>query len=215
MLLNEAISEIKTLLGFRSDLDEQIKSQLTRAQEYFQRGPVYPWFLLSEDATTTTSVGAQRVQLPGDFLSEFEDGALFYIPSNTELEEVALTKETYEQLMEEFERGAEGPPEGYCITGFYFRIFPIPDEEYTLRMMYYQKDTPISNLSTADTCLWLTHAPNCLIGHAGKKLASTVGNANALAVFKEMESSAIVQLNTENEARNMTNRELLMGGPAA
>lgn len=215
MLLSEAMLQVRTLLGFRTDLTQATLTQLTRAQEELERGPTYPWFLLSEEATTLTSENARRVQLPPDFIAEYEYGALWYVPDDVEVDELELDKKDYDDLRKSYGTTAMGPPCAYAKDGFYFRIFPLPDAEYTLKMLYYKKDQPISSVSTDATNKWLTYAPNVLIGKAGKILAIAAGNQMALGAFTEMETQGRVLLRTQNEEQKHTNRSYQMGGPEA
>lgn len=211
MTLAEALTQISSITGFRTDIATRAIVQLARAQEFFEKGPDYPWFLLSEESLIVTTVGENRLPVPTDFIAEYEEGALYYAP--TDEDQIPLEKEDLDYLKEFYGTTTEGVPESYSQDGTYFRIFPLPDDLYPIKMSYYQKATAISGLSTGDTNAWLTHAPDCIIGRAGKILAAGLRDIVAMDLFKEMESEGRVLLKVQNEEKKHSNRTYQVGGP--
>lgn len=211
MNLGDAIGLISTLMGFRGDLTTKAATALQLAQEHYERGPVYPWFLLSEDATIVTSIGERRIPMPTDFVGEYEEAVIFY--EDEDGEEQYLSKKDYDYLLKKFTSTTTGPPENYSADGLYFNLFPIPDALYTLTMKFYKKDTLISSLSNTGTNKWLTYAPNCLIGWAGQNLATGARDVVASARFQTLEAEGRKLLDTQNEERKHSNRQYQIGGP--
>lgn len=212
MTLDEAITQFSTLLGFRTDMVSKAPAMLTNAQAQYERGPVYPWFLLSEDSTILTELGDRRVPVPGDYIAEYEEGALFYDAQDGSDEE-PLYKYDNDYLMKKVGSKTTGTPKWYSQDGKYFNIFPLPSAaRYQLVMKYYKHDTVISSLSGSATNLWLTNAPECLIGLAGARLATGLRDNVALAQFQKMESDARAQLNIQNEEKKHSNRIYQIGG---
>lgn len=210
MLVSDALNQLSIGLGFRSDLAVRGPQQLARAQEMFEKGPDYPWFLLSEESEIMTSIGERRIPLPTDFLAEYEEGALYYDDETGD--KIELVKHDLDYLNRIYDTTATGAPEAYSLDGQYFRIFPLPDLRYQLKMLYYKKDVDPSLISTGATNQWLTYAPECLIGAAGKVLASGLRDNVAIAFFDSMEAKGRALLNNQNEQRKHANRSYQVGG---
>jgi hypothetical protein len=211
MTLGEAVDQVKILLGFRRDLDTSIKQQLNYAQVELEKGPTLPWFLLSEVNTTLTTVGGRRIIKPVDFIREYEEGALWYAPTGED--EIALEKADNDFLMAHYGTTATGKPEAYSLDGNYFKIYPLPDAQYTIKLLYYKHDVSISSLGDSSTNQWLTHGSDCLIGRAGRVLASGLRDRDAKAEFSDMEQRGRLTMYNENEARKHVNRTYQIGGP--
>jgi hypothetical protein len=213
MTLGDAIYMMQWLCGKRSDLENDIKIQLTHAQAHFEKGPTMPWFLLSEVAANVTTVSTQRLTLPDDFLQEYEDGSLFYAPTDGR-DEIPLEKGDYDEWMEYFGSTATGEPQAYSLDGRYYRIFPLADEQYPVKMLYYKKDVRCKDLGLDETCQWLTEGSDCIIGWAGNIIAAGIGARDAKATFNEMEQKGRMLLANQNESRKHVNRRYQIGGPA-
>jgi hypothetical protein len=214
MLLSRAVERIQLLMGNRSDLSTRAVAALQDAQDALEKGPRYPWFLISEEATIVTGIGERRVPLPTDYIADTIDNTLFYYPDDTEEESIELVKSGYEKLRLKFGTTGEGVPQAYAKSGLYYHIFPIPDELYTLKMKYYQKDTPISSLALSATNKWLTYSPDTIIGKAGMDLAVAFRDGNAYEKFKIMEQEGRQILTVQDAEQEVSEEELLMGGPA-
>lgn len=213
MILSEAISFMKVQFGFRTDLDTEIISMLGVAQEHFEKGPNYPWFLLSEESLVVTSPGERRIPLPDDFIAEYEEGALYYAP--TDLDYIEMTKEDNDYLTAFYGSRTEGEPEAYSQDGLYFRVYPLPDALYTLKALYYKKDVKVSSLSTTSTNLWLTHASDTIIGWAGVKLAVGLRDNVAKEAFMMLERQGRALMENQTEQKKHVNRSYQIGGPEA
>jgi hypothetical protein len=212
MTLDEALNQMKTILGFRSDLATTGPQALKLAQEYYERGPTYPWFLVSEDSSIRTSSTDRRIRVPADFVAEYEEGALYYDKEDGS-DLIQLVKKDLDYLTQKIGSATTGEPVAYSTDGLYFNIYPMPDDLYKLWMKYYRHDAGINTLSGSTTNLWLTYAPDCIIGRAGGVLASGLRDVVAAAKFKDMEMDARVELNIQNEDRKHSNRVYQVGGP--
>lgn len=213
MTKDEAMTFLSSIMGNRSDLTTRGPLMLKMAQSHYERGPEYPWFLLSESSTIRTQIGERRIPLPSDFIEEYEDGALFYDPEDGS-RQCELEKEDYDYLQEFYGSDCTGTPQAYSFDGLYFNIFPLPNALSLLRMKYYKKDVDITSLSGSATNKWLTYAPNCLIGWAGQNLAATYRDVVAANRFQQLENEARIVLDRQNESHKHSNRQYQVGGPA-
>lgn len=209
MTFDEAIADIQRGMGYRTDLSDEIVLELNKRMRILERRPVRPWFLLSEWHQTVLEIGEQRVQLPSDFLFEYEEGML-YIYDEEDLEDPwkELTKDD-EDFLRQYQLG-DGPPEFYSIAADYIVLFPVPDDEYIIKMKYYKKDAAIT--TGAGTNLWLTYAPDLLIAETGYIVAANIQNAVAMGRFREERAEASARFLVENESRMHDNRRYVMGG---
>jgi hypothetical protein len=210
MLRDEAVSLIALQLGNRTDLNTTIVQvmQLVQDTELEQTGVMLPWFLLSEDSTTTIAPGVRRVALPNDFILEDEDWGLGRENDNGDV--VWLEKCDYDVLLQKF-RECAGPLQAYSINGGYYYLFPVNnDAAEVLHMRYYAKAESVadSNIENA----WLKHAPDALIAFTGYYLAARVlQNMELASIFQAAKQAAFVRLANLNEARLHTNHRYQMG----
>ncbi len=214
MTRDEAVSRIQLKLGFRSDQAVNIQNALQDKQRLVEQRPELPWWLVTEVSSISTVVAEERVQLPTDFLREYEDPAggdqLWYFNgSAADVEDVwrVLVKHDMETLRDAYP--GTGSPRVYALTGDYFRIGPTPDAIYTLKMMYYKQDTVLtSNIENG----WLKHFPEILIGRAGVELGEPLRDAQAIEFFRNQYLIAEDMLDRAIESRAHVNRRYIMGG---
>lgn len=219
MTRDEAVALIQEQLGFRSDLSTNIITNLKFAQQTLEKGPTKPWFLISEDSFADLTSGEQRLALPTDFLQETDQAVLRYVPDDAETiaDEIDLVKDDYDTLRKNYEvkassdaDSATGAPEAYALLGDYFRIFPTPDDDYRVRMIYYASDTVLSSNVEND---WLKHVPLLLIGKAGKQIASALRDSVAASTFAQWENEGRLLLLSQTIEREFANRDMQIGGP--
>jgi hypothetical protein len=219
MLKSEAIATIKRRLGFRSDQDSNITFELQQAQIRLEkgillpngRGTFLPWFLVSEISDATTTAGEERVPVPSDFLAEYEDSALFYYDGTAADGErwLELAKDA-----EDFLRAQKlptGAPQAYSLSGGYFRLAPVPDDVYTLKIIYYAKGATISS-SLDEEPIWLLEAADMLIAEAGRRMAIPLRDTMAKDDFEKDLARETARLYARNEERIHDNRRYVMGG---
>lgn len=209
MTRDEAVARIKELLHYRTAGDDTVVEFMKLAQKELEEEPERPWFLLSEDATINTAIGEDRIPVPSDFIIEADEDALTYLPTSATEKPVPLFKDDLDELRATYANADAGAPEAYALAGMYFRIFPTPDDVYTLRMNYYFKDEV---LTTNIENRWLLHAPSILIGKAGLYVARTLKNTEAAQTFMQMEVAGRDRLIKHNIERGLANRELQIGG---
>lgn len=207
MTRDEAVAAIKVQLGFRTNQDAQIVTCLQQAQVKLERMATKPWFLLSEKATVSLVIDEPRLAHPTDYLGEYEENGLTYIPADNE-DPVALRKDDLD-ILKAYYKLTEGPPEAYAVDGAYFRIFPIPDDEYTMEMYYYQQDTV---LSTNVENNWLKYFPFLIMGEAGILIAGGLRDTAAMSIFNSWRKEGMVELYRDNEARKHANTSPQIGG---
>lgn len=210
MTRTEAVSIMQMVLGFRTDLSSQLITSLKLAQIMLERGPTKPWFLLTEAATIRTTIDEPRVALPSDFLMEEDNVHLYYVPDDTTLPPVKLVKDEFDVLKENYKEAEADKPQAYALIGNYFYLFPTPDDLYTIEMRYNAQD----DLFDADIENgWLKYNPYVLIGKAGWLVARSINNDVAASTFMSMEKEGRLVLAADDIERELSNRELQIGGP--
>lgn len=217
MLRDDAAGIAQTLLGFRGDQVANFATMFQFVQNQLEMGPIRPWFLLQEDSLVRTAIGDERIEIPADFIAECDELPLRYRPDDYPTDdEVQLRKDSYELLKKNFAPSTILPgvtqqiPQAYARVGYYFRIFPLPDANYAIRLIYYAKDTVLSsNIENK----WLKWSPDILIGKAGKLLATGLRDAGAYGEFAKMEAAGMDRLLRENEEQKVVNTTPQMGGP--
>jgi hypothetical protein len=213
-----ALDLIMARLGGRSNATLRANAliEMQLAQDFFtQKMPFMPWFLQIDytDAAFLTVAAQEYVALPSDFLRLDDDwGALYY--KNEERAEVdqwqAIRKSTYSLFKDKYFDGESQDPSLFDIVGQRLYMRPIPASARELRMLYYKKDT--SPTDTAATNLWLTYAPNWLIGEAGSVIAGLhVKDMEAAEFFAVLAKQAKDFLATETVARRVTGQSYAMG----
>lgn len=215
MIRSEAVALIKKRLKRPNDsaLDAQIVTEMQFVQEQVleESGDIRPWFLLSENLTTPTEVGESRVQVPNNFLDEYEEGSL-WILDPTDSEYKALGKGTFEDVRLEAtidEDDDPGMPQIYSLDGKYFRIKPVPDKVYTLQILVYLRDAVLA--SDSSTNMWLTYAAELLISETGLVVAQGyLQDAAATTFFTSRRDAAMARLHRQNEARKHSNMDYRM-----
>lgn len=208
-----AVASIQRLLGMRSDLEAEIILALQDAQVDLEAEPELPWFLVSEVSSITTTAAESRVPLPTDFIREAEEeegGGLFLFDSTADEDAqwVQLEKVNLKELRIAYQ-SSDGEPEAYALDDQYFRLGPIPDDTYTLKMVFYQKD---DLLDTNIENKWLAKAPELILGIAGRKMAEAIRDAGALQTFANMEARGRKRLEDFAVARQEEGRTRQMGG---
>lgn len=216
MIKEKLLQILKSRVGSRNypDADEMLLLELELAQrdDLEANGRATPWFLYSESATINTTIGEERIKLPGDFLREIEEGTLsIYWEELGKFVEVV--RDDYDTLSAKFLYSAPGRPTHYALEGHYFRLFPRPDNIYTIRMRYVQMDVSPVIVDNDKENLWMKWAPNLLLAVAGRRFAALhLLNVNLAAVFEGEETKSWDRLVTQSVARKNTNRKFIMGG---
>jgi hypothetical protein len=211
MTRTEVVTLLNYRLGNRTDLEDRILLEMAFVQDYILEGTgaFLPWFLETEMATSPIMAEEERVALPDDFLAEVEDQALWlYLEDSDENTMIELKKNDYDLLVAKYP--GTGRPQQYAIAGSYIIIKPTPDLEYTVKMRYYAKDTPIS--VSAGENKWLAHAADLVMAETGKIMAENhLLNAALATSFEKAAMIARDRLYKKHEARRHSNRTYGMG----
>jgi hypothetical protein len=214
MLRDAAVAMIKQGLGFRSDLDSEIVTEMRfQQEEILEQGATLPWFLLSAVSSLATGGTPETVALPSDFLLEYEEAALWFLDTTQTADEqwIKLSKtfidETKTSAIATWSDADVKPT--YSIVNKLIYLAPIPDDVYDLRIIYFAQDT---QLSSNVTNLWLTHAADLLIARTGLAIAEDIGNDPAVLKYEKRLQRADARLGAENEARQHTQMRYVMGG---
>lgn len=183
------IRTLQRRLGFRDDLQTEIVDVMNEVRVELDKDEIlgHPWFLMTELATATTTAGEHRVQLPTDYLNIAENVRLYWYNAEAEEDEDKwrqIVKAPY-RFSKELQPG-EGTPIYYDLIGDDIHIFPLPDDVYTIKMVYYGQtaayaaDTPERD--------WIKYEPELILAKALEHLAADlrdvelVGKAQADAM---------------------------------
>lgn len=194
----------------RSDLTSRIITEMQFVQENKLEGAEFlPWFLLSENLTEVTVANEERVAVPATFLREYEAGAL-WVYDTASVKWLELKKDDYDFLANKFPTEVQ-IPRYYSLDNNYFRLKPVPDIVYTLRIKCYLRD---SILSTNIENNWLKNASDWLIAEVGAIMAGQhLRNKKLSEEFKAEATKAKTRVYVTHEARMHANRDYTMGGP--
>ena len=219
MNLERAIANIKRDMGYKQTGDSEIIDCIADAQEQLETswpGELeLPWFLLSERSSTSQLGNEERLLLPSDFILEFEGDALWLQLENGG--ERRLWKYDADDLRSQVSQYSDQALQhalqlsrfSYALTGDYFRIFPKPDTAQTYKMIYYQRQTVMTDPSEENR--WLKYAPWVLIGAAGAEMCMGARDREAKAHFEAKKAAALQSISTFTLERKYANRRMAMG----
>ena len=216
MLKSSLLELLAMRVGNRTDADLQavLELEITLAQDTTleQNGRMKPWFLVSEQATAVLTPNEQRLPQPVDFLGEVEEGALYVLnPASSKY--VELKRDDFDFLDAKYKDNAPGLPKQYSLEGYrYYRLFPTPDQTYTVRQRFYERDTAFNLVASGAENRWLRFASDLLLAAGGWQFASKhLQNAQMATGFAGDITAAWARLKGENEMRKHTNRDYEMG----
>lgn len=218
MTRDEAVEAIQRRLGFYTKKDTEIQAEINIAQDAMERegvkmldgkGTFRPWFLVGEMFDAVTTIADERVAFPTGFLGEVEDAALWLIDpdADSDTAPIELSKDSLDFLTQNFP--GTGQPSTYTMLGTYFRLKPVPNAAYPLKIITYVADTV---LSTNITNRWLTYAPRVLWSKAGLEISIALRDAAAMKHFGSVFAESSTALFSTTEERMHTNRRYVMGG---
>lgn len=210
MQFSTAISLLKgRLSNYQSTVIEPtLKTEMNARQFMLEQEDFKPWFLLSESATTQTTALEERMEVPDDFIMEWEKGALEW-KLTTESIWKPLEKDDYDYLRKVY-TDVSGSPSGYDLAGKYFLLVPAPNVVYDLKMRYYAHQP--ENVNDTDENAWLKYAAEWLIAETGIVVANNyLSNDRAAQGFNAMRVEAKARIERLNTAREEANNERIMG----
>ena len=209
MTRDEIVAIVKARLGNRGGTlqDVSIQNELKLVQETLEASEFLPWFLLSETADSSTTANEERIAVPVDFIREHEEGFLYLYDAALDNPWVALPKIDLEDARRDFP--STGRPKVYALTNKYFRLFPIPDKSYALKMMYYQHQPVLSSNITNDWTSWFS---TYLVEKTFSQMARNFQmNLSKITAAEQLAAQAMAQLKLTHTQRALANRSLVMG----
>lgn len=196
MNLGEARNRLLDELWRTGEMTAEAEMYIAEAINHY--APKTFWFN-EERATANTYQGQKRYALPDDFmrmkvLSIIHDG-----------NEYELKRRTYEEMLELYPDDSEGVPEDYCLDRGEIWLGPVPNSNYTMRILYHK--APQTATAEAQTNIFLTYAPSLVRAHAGVEMSSKIlRDPNAAAMFAQTVNTELQALVSETNRRLMTGK---------
>lgn len=193
-------------------------------------GSFLPWFLRSEVTTAVTTIGEERVPVPTDFIREWDDDALWWFnpAANPNIgqnmwyplrkDDLHYNRMRFGSLWPSMAPPYPQPPpqpsipgpRAYSLDGKYFRIFPLPNQIWQLKIIYYANDAVLTS-DPASTNKWLTYAPNTLIGEAGYNVAATARDNDRMQYFEKIRDEALARAYVDTIGQDAEGQRYIMG----
>lgn len=144
----------------------EIRDAIQSAINFFE--PELFWFN-EQQATSATASGVEYYVSPDDYVQMY---ALSIARTDSMWE--TLEPLSLDQIEERNSSSRQGRPTAYCSFNEQFRLSPIPDNVYDLRLSYMKKLPEVFNDS--DTNAWLTEAEEMIRAKAKAILYLDVGH---------------------------------------
>jgi len=210
MTFDEIITLTLNRCGARAasvTLQEAALAELGLIQTRLEEAPEVPWFLLTEQTSTTLGLGEPRIPLPENFLLEEEEAHLWI--QNDGIWK-PLFKEEYDLIQATYSETEPALPKNYAIRGLYFFLGPTPDDTYPLRMTYYKsQDVPALGIENR----WAKYAPDVLIAELGKVMSGQyLSDYKKAASFERDIAIAQGRMLTKQIARDEINKAAQIRG---
>lgn len=184
-------SELQSAIGNwlnRSDLTANIPDFIALAEADMDRR-LRHWRM---ENRSTAVLNSQYSTLPTDFIEPLR---LFITSGDT----YKMEAESQAQLLDRRAGAANatGRPEYYAITSGSIEVFPSPDSDYTLEMLYVAKS---NSLSVSNTSNWiLQYHADCYLYGSLVHSAPFLEEDRRLAVWGALYDKAIDAINQDNE----------------
>jgi len=172
----------------RTDLDAQIPDFIRLAEERLRRELRIRQML--KVATASTTASDSTVSLPADFLA-MKEMHLDTTPVST------LTFQTTSNFFRNARVTDSGKPVHYTLLGSEFQFAPIPDSNYTLRMVYYYKPDLLSDSNPSN--LFLANAPDLLLYGTLAEAEPYLMNDERLATWAQLYERGLQALRTSDD----------------
>jgi hypothetical protein len=195
-------SDLKTTVANylgRSDLTSQIPDFISLAEIRLNRALRIRQML--QTATAQTTGGDATVGMPPDFL-ELRD---IYIAGNPRITLSYLSPSAFSR---DARADQSGRPVFYTTSGSEFILAPLPDTNYTLTMLYYAKQTPLSNSNPSN--VFMANAPDALLYAALAEAEPYLMNDSRIQVWAGYYQNAIDALNVSDESSGYSGVPLTM-----
>jgi hypothetical protein len=199
------VTLIEGRLGQRNGLYPRIVAEIRAAQDYYERQPELPWFLLTKEEIIASTA---LVDFPTGFLRETNEDTGLWVRVNDVL--LPLGKDNYSTLARSEDLRGTGIPQFYYTGTIGYELFPEPDQPYSLDAVFFKKDNPLDD--DLSTNLWLTYAPELIVSRAGFQMARYLRAPDLAQIFMADLAEATKSLYYGGVARDMGGRSLVMGG---
>lgn len=208
MTRDEAVTEIQTRLGFRTDQSANIILRMKMVQRLLEQGRTLPWFL--EESTTTAVAANGDLTFPTGFIREIREPTrlgVYYRDSDNAI--VRLTKMDDAEASAAFGQGdGTASPSAYSLGSTSFIFYPRQHVALDVTVKYYKHDTVLdTNIQNA----WLANAPDLIIGNAGASFAETLQNTSAYNECSQLAQVAWAALLAEKIEREIAGRQYILG----
>ena len=183
---SELKSSIADFLN-RDDLTSVIPTFIKLAEADMNR-KIRHWRM---EKRATATLNTQYTAFPNDFI----EGIRLMLTGTTEFR---LELITLSELMDKrSENNASGTPRFYALVDSSFEVYPTPDQDYTLEMLYYER---IDALSDSNTTNWaLTYHPDAYLYGALAHSAPYLGEDARSQVWAQLYQNAISGTNMEDQ----------------
>ena len=185
----------------RSDLTTQIPDFITLAENRLRRDVrIRPMLKV---VTTDTIAGDPTIALPSDFL-EMRDMHIDANPIHT------LIYQNPSNFFRNTKAGTltGGYPNNYTIMGSEFQFAPIPDSNYTLRMVYYAAPTYLS--STVSSNVFLANCPDLLLYASFGEAEPYLMNDARITTWATLYDRGLTSLTESNDAGENPSSPMVM-----
>lgn len=193
-----AVTRINDGLGFRPaghSLTDKIILRLQEAQRDLEAGKTLPRFLILENQTFTLPQGDHSVPIPANFLRLDDDNLPHYTNLDSFLPQYLEWEPSYSKAVLRImtlQRPGEPAqtvlaPRLFTLRGSTIDFISTADRDYDLGWDYYRRD---DTLETNIENLWLSEAPEWLIGEAGYRIALDLRDDTAKGLFDDMRTRA-------------------------
>lgn len=159
------------------------------------------FFFNEARATATTVRGQNFYTLPVDFVYTVGKEPLTIVRSGRAID---MEQREWDHLQQVDDGVQQGPPSEWAYFEEQFRLWPIPDSEYTLTLAYVKRLTAL-NLDT-DTNAWVTDAEELIRARAKADLY-----LNVIHDFEKAGLMGSVVEMAQTRLKNMTGRKKLSG----
>ena len=196
MTLDEAVTVVIRRLGNRVGIESQVAEAIRLSQIEVEQGTDKPWFLLRERVPVQqVDNEPARIELPEDFLSDWEDGLLEFLDEDKWW---ALEKKDFRSASAA-QATLFPAPAFYSLLNSSILLFPEPEPGMTFRWSYWGHEPQLTDGNSTNN--WLTFAPEILISMAGLKEAPYVEAEAKLAAFQATLQTALQALKIQTQHR--------------
>lgn len=202
--LGTMVGRIRTDLNRGADHDDRIKLAIEDAIKFYRARRL--GFNMKR-ATSSTTAGQEYYGLPADFL---EVDSLRLLETSNYYER--LTEVTFAWIDDHNNyQDFRTTPEKFAIQNRELRLYPIPDDGYTIQMSYMYDLTNVSaSASDGATNAWLTEGEQLIRQHATADLLENyIGGQESLLqaqVHQQRASQALRELKRRAEREQTTGR---------